>query len=728
MFRNLPNLLLLCSMVFAAPSVSAQVIVLPLTENVALIEDDGLETRDYSAHERVVLIPNESKEICLIRPDLSLYDTLINLQCNPISLSTVILLENCVTIQANPDATPGKETVCLEYIDIQGESIQILIEIEIVQPILLPFFEDFANTYKVPNPAKWTDRHVFVNNTMAYRPPSNGVATFDGLNSNGSPYGGGFGRADYLTSTYIDLSAVNPNETIYMSYFAQPKGLTYFHQLRDSFLLEMKDATGQWITVASHKGIDPVHPNTYVPEFEQYQLVIEPQFRHNAFQFRFVNYNYRQGVYAAWHLDYIQIAASQVPSKSLNDIAFIAPPNGILKKYSAMPYKQLVGFQDQELVEETRIELFNHFLNTDEDIFNTKHQITEETTGTVLLDKELVNTVPQLNPPRGFNLFVNNFDPGLIASSVASFPPDNLPLVFITSYEFDQDQEVSNDQKRNNYTSTRTMVGHELAYDDGSAEINIAAEANISTKAQIAVKYHLNTGDTLRAVRFHFPRLFNDITGQLFNLKVWVGSLDKDPADYLYQLRRPIYADTFYDTLHGFTTYELVNDLTKEPAHLYIPPGDFYIGWQQFSVPSGGQFIPVGFDRNYIGGDALTYYKSDGAWRSLAEIGGSELLKGIPMIRAVFENAWTTSNTHSVKETDNWQIAPNPTTGLIKIYGDQQETKAYRIQIFDLMGQLLYTGQMRDEIDIAPFAGNIFLVRIMNNQGELLTSKKVIKM
>jgi hypothetical protein len=112
--------------------------------------------------------------------------------------------------------------------------------------------------------------------------------------------------------------------------------------------------------------------------------------------------------------------------------------------------------------------------------------------------------------------------------------------------------------------------------------------------------------------------LYDDVSHQLFNIKVWIGSLKEEP-DY-YPLQRPIYADAIYDTLQGFTTYPLVNDLTQEPTPLYLPPGDFYIGWQQFSVSSTGQFIPVGFDRNYEGGEALTYYKSTGDWKPLTEL------------------------------------------------------------------------------------------------------------
>lgn len=89
--------------------------------------------------------------------------------------------------------------------------------------------------------------------------------------------------------------------------------------------------------------------------------------------------------------------------------------------------------------------------------------------------------------------------------------------------------------KKNNKAFSDTEVGYTMAYDDGTVEFNIAAEANNSTKSQIAVKFHLNEV-TSTAIQFHFPRLFDDVSKQLFNIKIWVGDLNKEEADYTHQL------------------------------------------------------------------------------------------------------------------------------------------------------------------------------------------------
>ena len=83
--------------------------------------------------------------------------------------------------------------------------------------------------------------------------------------------------------------------------------------------------------ISSYKGIDPSNPSSYVPPFDFYSIQVEPKYFYKGFQFRFVNYNYRLGVYSTWHLDYVKLVANQIPTKNQMDIAFTTPPNGLLK-------------------------------------------------------------------------------------------------------------------------------------------------------------------------------------------------------------------------------------------------------------------------------------------------------------------------------------------------------------------------------------------------------------
>lgn len=211
----------------------------------------------------------------------------------------------------------------------------------------------------------------------------------------------------------------------------------------------------------------------------------------------------------------------------------------------------------------------------------------------------------------------------------------------------------------------------------------------------------------------------------MFNLKIWVGSLKEEP-DYYYQLQRPVYADTYYDTLQGFTTYPLVNDLTQEPLPLYIPPGDFYIGWQQFSVSSTGQFIPVGFDRNYQGGEALTYYKSTGDWKPMTELTASPLLKGIPMIRAKFQDAWKTSSTTQSKAT-GFYVFPNPVSSVLNIGASEEMSDNATYHIIDITGKVVMAGDVIKPIDTGGLSEGIYFLLVRNKEGKNLGNARFVK-
>jgi hypothetical protein len=84
----------------------------------------------------------------------------------------------------------------------------------------LPFIDDFSKEARSPEESKWLDHSVYINQQMAVKPPSIGVATFDGLNNFGLPYStiNETGAADTLTSHYINLS-YPASDSIYLSFY-----------------------------------------------------------------------------------------------------------------------------------------------------------------------------------------------------------------------------------------------------------------------------------------------------------------------------------------------------------------------------------------------------------------------------------------------------------------------------------------------------------------------------
>ena len=74
----------------------------------------------------------------------------------------------------------------------------------------LPFYDDFSDYLVYPKSSHWLDNDVFINRNYPINPLNIGVATFDGLDSIGSPRSivseTVHGPSDYLTSRPIDLS------------------------------------------------------------------------------------------------------------------------------------------------------------------------------------------------------------------------------------------------------------------------------------------------------------------------------------------------------------------------------------------------------------------------------------------------------------------------------------------------------------------------------------------
>ena len=206
----------------------------------------------------------------------------------------------------------------------------------------LPFLDDFS--YDGPYPGReWVDIHTFVNNKYSIQPPSVGFATFDGLDASGTPYGPPHGKADYLTSNYLNLqSSFND---VYLSFYVQPKGLGYQPNASqgDSLVLEFKNNVGDWVIIDVYPAMGSVTLDSIPPwEYKTYEIS-SSDYLYPGFQFRFLNYAARRGIIDIWNLDYVRLTKDEIPDGSFEDVAFTQTPKTILKKYSNMPYRHFVG-------------------------------------------------------------------------------------------------------------------------------------------------------------------------------------------------------------------------------------------------------------------------------------------------------------------------------------------------------------------------------------------------
>jgi hypothetical protein len=184
----------------------------------------------------------------------------------------------------------------------------------------LPFFDDFTGYDVYPDPNRWVDKQVYINNTMCINPVSRGVATFDALNEKGLPWDPYINvtprRADSLTCQPIDLSTYTPGDSLYLSFFYQPQGYGFRPLRADSLLLMVRVKYGDWVTIWKAAG-------AATTAFRQVMVPItDTLLFYSAFQFRFVNIASLNYADAIWNVDYVRMGANRsMADTAINDIA-----------------------------------------------------------------------------------------------------------------------------------------------------------------------------------------------------------------------------------------------------------------------------------------------------------------------------------------------------------------------------------------------------------------------
>jgi hypothetical protein len=279
--------------------------------------------------------------------------------------------------------------------------------------ISLPFWDDFSTSKTEPDTLKWLKKSgVFVNNTLAFRPPTKNVATFDGLDTLGKAYNSLpatlRGTRDILTSHFFDLSALKPDSMLYLSFFWQMQGRGEIPDSEDYIRLECKDSLGKWQRVWQKNGNAEVKKDTF-----QHEIIFlqNPAFFHSKFQFRFVNYGRLSGAFDAWHLDYIYLNSQRKPDDIFRkDMACSEYPEFITKVYSSMPYKHFLSDTTFFRRDTVRANFNNLF-----DVFNTlayKTELFDSETGTpygVIMDTAGIIKANQWNYSLPAAPFYKNF-------------------------------------------------------------------------------------------------------------------------------------------------------------------------------------------------------------------------------------------------------------------------------------------------------------------------------
>lgn len=591
-----------------------------------------------------------------------------------------------------------------------------------IDTLTMPFFDDFAGGGIYPNCANWQDNHVFINTDMASNPPSIGVATFDGLSPDGSPYNASISTsigspADTLTSQGINLSGKTAGDAIYLSFFYQKQGLSDRPEIQDSFILEFKDINDNWRMVWREEGVSSsVSSQTILPFEQQYIAVDSAYFLYNGFQFRFRNLAAITGNNDHWHLDYVMLDENRTSNAdtlnpiygSYADVAFTHKPSTPLKdNLMAMPWRHFNS--TTSWAPDLRIQNYNHN-HSQVATLDRECTINEIAPSTTNLLTEGIPAVGAYGPSPNNNDSLTH----TIINSFNGITPTEKTILETTYTILNPSGFQSNPIfELNDTVRTQTVLDNYFAYDDGTAETRIIAQG---TGTKIAVEYTSEVEDTLQGIYFHLPYFINrDAQKDLINIKVWLDSLSNDSEVFSRDLHRLQYRWGF----NGFYFVDLV-DFTGVKFLVPLKAGQkFYVGWQQ----SFGTEVPVGFDRSTD--------TKDKTWIGTGTTWNQSTVSGSVMIRPLLspDSNYGIIAVHQIEETKNQLlIYPNPTKDILNLDLDNYEqVDQYTVYIHNGLGQEVYVNPFERQLNFSNWNAGLYVLSLRDEKGKLIAQRKIIK-
>jgi hypothetical protein len=561
----------------------------------------------------------------------------------------------------------------------------------------LPFFDDFSKQTVFPDPARWLDKYVFINNSYSIQQKTSGVATFDALDNTGRLYetASSFGfQADQLTSRPINLNYLS-SENIYLSFFYEPGGLSDEPETKDSLTLQFyAPAENRWYSVWKAEG-KPEHP------FKAVILPIDnPRFLKKGFQFRFMNYASLSASTAdismigncdMWNLDYILLNKNRNKADTIPaDVAYTLPVRSLLKTQEAMPWNQF----RKVFLSEMGSGIIIHYRNNDNIVRNVTRNF-------------FIKDIYKNLFVHFFSAGATNIDPGTSvdykANLLYTFSSDNpdSALFSIKSYLI---TDVF-DPKQNDTITYLQRFSNYFAFDDGTAESGYGINGLGSRNAMVAYRFKSFIQDTLRAVQICFNDSYQNANLRTFDLMVWNDN-SGIPGDVLYT--REELTVTQGENINGFYTYTLSDPIMVN--------GSFYVGWKQRSET----FLNAGLDLNTLHSDKQLYWLN-GNW-NVSQAKGSLMIR--PVVGAPLK---TTLVRDALVKNKSFKVWPNPATNIINIdIENMMINSSPFISVFDLRGHELIKTSFKSQIDVSFLADGIYSI-VININGKQVLYNRFIK-
>lgn len=551
----------------------------------------------------------------------------------------------------------------------------------------------FANV----NPlGKWIDNYAFYNTTFPINPPTIGVATLDGLNEFGRPYNNAvinpIGPADVLTSKPIDLSGLENDSAIFLSFFVQAQGNGDAPNIQDSLVLEFKNEfENQWVRVWG------ITVNNLAPgDFKQFyvpvrdtNLVTGPRYFYEDYQFRFRNIASLSGNNDHWHIDYVRLDKNRSFAEQdtvIRDVAFLYEYPNALAKYTMLPWSQFQAGADE-------------FADTLVIPIRDNGQVNGISAGSFPIT---ILVTDSLDTDTVFSLSGLNFNP---TSEIKGLPLN--PSLDYVKPTFSGDSICMNSgmgmypTARNILTVNDTIFSRicfdkVMAYDDGTAERAYGLSGSPNEIKRFAYKFEVAHPDTLAAIQIHFSNIDEDVSSMVFNLNAWDSLELNVPLGFDNEIGVINNATpTYVDIQNGFVTFAFDSPI--------LVTNTFYIGWSQTDTRN----LQIGYDLNSTKGRENMFTYTGSTWKT-----SNINVAGSPMIRALLDADFPfdpPTGISNISKVSTIKIYPNPNTGLFMV-DIPTVAKSFDIKVYDYTGKLVSHSTQERLIDIQALNAGIYLV------------------
>jgi hypothetical protein len=567
--------------------------------------------------------------------------------------------------------------------------------------LTIPFFEDFTDNDPYPNPSRWADKEVYINNTMGTGMISRGVATFDALNEKGQVYYDSVDAyttiyADSLTSLDFDLSTHQVADSVYLSFFYERGGFGFFPKPTDSLMLYFLTSTGVWKKVWALQG------DTTQTGFKQVMIPLnDTGYFHSNFKMRWLNMATIGVSNSNWDIDYIKMDAGRTWSDTtVKDVAFTSNPANILNDFTAMPFRHFKTNPATFLA--TNVEAYVR--NNGNQTSNTKVNYTasDQTTGTSLGLGNTTVTIAQNNDKIiDFPMY-----------NAGGFNPANANGRVVYNEQFYCNATYPNESQDNDTISYQQVFDNYFAYDDGTAELSYFLNLIPNAPGVTAIEYALYQTDTIQGVAIQFARTQPSQAIKDFSIAVYSNiAVNGGNDSMVYQ--EDYFVPSYVDTINSFYVYRF-----EHPVKMNA--GQFFIGIIQ---PAGGvsDSLQIALDANRVGGNHR-YFRVDQTWQS-------STLDGALMVRPLVGADLPLAINNPKQPNIAFNLFPNPATQFLNITLNANLPKASSYQIVDVVGRKHLSGKLETAqgIDIHALPAGVYFFRI-ENDGQFVGVKKFVKM